>query len=253
MEKYIIAIPSYQRSEKQTTLEYLHKLGIPRELIHIFVQTEEDKAAYSQYETKANIIHAPAHGIATARNNILRHFAGSRNIVMMDDDISAISKLCGDKLVAIDTRAELADVFNRCFGAALNHNAPLFGIYPVHNAFFMSKTISTAVTVNTVLGFRKGYSIRFDESYTAKEDIELCGRLINSGTKVVRMNFLAPNAKHRTNGGGCHDTWASSANKTAVERLCKTYPKIFAPHSTKPDEVRVIHKDVKINLEKGKK
>lgn len=253
MEKYIIAIPSYQRAEKQITLDYLHRLGIPRELIYIFVQTAADQAAYSQHEGRATIVYAAANSIAAARNNILKYFAGVKNIVMMDDDISAISKLNGNKLVPIENRAELADTLNRCFGVALSHNSPLFGLYPVHNAFFMSKTISTAVTVNTVLGFAKGHSIRFDESYKAKEDIELCGRIINSGGKVVRINFLAPNAKHRTNSGGCHDTWASSANRAAVERLCKAYPKIFAPHSTKPDEVRVIHKDLKINLEKGKK
>lgn len=254
MEKFIIAIPSYQRAEKQATVDYLHGLGVPRERIYIFVQTAKDKEAYAQHEEKANIVLAAADGIAKARNNILRHFAGSRNILMMDDDISSIGKLKGKDIQAIESREEFADTFNRCFGMALKRGVAVWGIYPVHNAFFMSPTISTAVTVNTVVGFTKGQPHEFDDSFKAKEDIELCARILAAGGEVLRYNFLAMNAKHRTNAGGCHDAWHSNANRVAVERLCKMYPEILAPNSRKPDEVRVIAKDTnKINLRRGGK
>lgn len=248
MEKFVVAIPSYQRADKQPTLDYLVRLGIPRERIYIFVQTAKDRTDYSRYEDRASVVLSTATCIAEARNNILQHFRNTANVLMMDDDISTLSKLVKGKLVPIDTREEFSAVINKCFGIAAKHDAPLFGFYPVHNAFFMSANISTAVTVNTVLGFQKGHTLKFDGTYKAKEDIELCGRIIDGGGKVIRFNFLAPNAKHRTNAGGCHDTWASTENRTAVTRLCDTYPGIFAPHSTKPDEVRVIYKDTKIEL-----
>lgn len=245
-----MAIPSYQRSEKQPTLDYLEKIGAPKERVFVFVQTVSDFKAYQKHSNRANIVLAPAAGIAEARNNIVERFRDTNNVLMMDDDISTLSRLTADKLVPITTGEEFTDTVNRMFGVAKKYGAYLFGIYPVHNSFFMSRNISTAVTVNTVLGFVKGHSLKFDESYRAKEDIELCGRIINSGGKVLRYNFLAPNAKHRTNAGGCHDTWASAENRIAVDRLCETYPDIFARHCNKPDEVRVIYKDTKIELSK---
>jgi len=254
MESFIVAIPSYQRAEKQATVDYLSGLGIPKERIYIFVQTAKDRTEYGKYSDRANVVLAAADGIAKARNNILRHFAGAKNILMMDDDISRVSRMRKGKLVGIDTREEFAETFNRCFGMTQRRGGPLFGIYPVHNAFFMSQSISTAVTVNTVIGFLRGERLEFDESYKAKEDLELCARVLDGGRPVMRYNFLAMNAKHRTNAGGCHDAWHSDENRIAVERLCAAYPEIFAPHAKKADEVRVILKDEgKIDLAKRRK
>ena len=166
---------------------------------------------------------------------------------MMDDDVVGISRLRRDKLEPIISRSEFANVVNRCFATATG-KGKIFGIYPVHNAFFMSQSISTAVTVNTVIGFCRGFRCRFDESYKAKEDIELCARMLQAGEKVYRFNFLAVNAKHRTNAGGCHDIWASSENERTVKD-CDTYPDILASQTKKLDEVKVILKDTgKIEL-----
>lgn len=251
MENFIMAIPSYKRAERQITLEYLSGLGIPKERIYIFVQTAKDREAYKKYEDRANIVLAAANGVATARNNILRHFAGTANILMFDDDISSIGKLRNDKIVPIDTREEFAKLLNKCFNMAQKRKTPLFGLYPVHNAFFMSQSISTAVTVNTVIGFVRGHGLLFDETYKTKEDIELCARILNAGGEVLRYNFLAPNAKHRTNAGGCYDIWHSDENLKTVQRLAEAYPAILAPQTKKPHEVRVLLKDTnKIDLKK---
>lgn len=242
MENYVVAIPSYQRADKQITLEYLTSLGIPKERIYIFVQTIKDAAAYARHESSATVIYTAADGVAKARNNILRYFGGAANILTMDDDVVGISRLRKDKLVPITTRDEFTMFINRCFATAAR-DSTIFGIYPVHNAFFMSPTVSTAVTVNTVIGFSRGFNRWFDESYKAKEDIELCARILQSGERVYRFNFLAVNAKHRTNVGGCHDIWASNENVLTVKRLCNAYPEILAPQTKKPQEVRVIKKD----------
>ena len=42
MTEYIIGIPSYRRADKQTTLEYLERIGVSKERIVLSVQTEED-------------------------------------------------------------------------------------------------------------------------------------------------------------------------------------------------------------------
>lgn len=243
MENFIVAIPSFQRADKQETLEYFSNLGVPKERIYIFVQTATDREQYRRYEKQANIILAAADRVAKARNNILQHFGGSANILMLDDDISTISILRGGKLVQLETREELASNINRCFSLAKKRNAELFGLYPVYNAFFMSHTISLKATVNTAIGFVKGSNLRFDESYQTKEDIELCARILSAGGKVMRYNFLTIKPRHRTNAGGCHEVWKSGVNKESAERLCKEYPEILVPHSTRADEVRLTLKD----------
>nr|DAN84132.1 MAG TPA: hypothetical protein [Caudoviricetes sp.] len=243
MENFIVAIPSYQRVDKQETLEYFSSLGVPKERIYIFVQTSADREQYRRYESKANIVLAAADRVARARNNILQHFGGSTNILMLDDDISTISILRGGKLVPLKTREELASNINRCFAIAKKRGAELLGLYPVYNAFFMSRTISLKATVNTAIGFVKGSNLRFDESYQTKEDIELCARILSAGGNVIRYNFLTIKPRHRTNSGGCHEVWKSGVNKESAERLCKMYPDILAPHSTRADEVKLILKD----------
>lgn len=248
MERYVYAIPSYKRADEQGTLEYLSSLGVPKDLIWIFVQTAEDKDAYERYSDRANIVYRPAAGVAAARNNVLRELSAIHNIVMMDDDVSRILQMRQDKLVPIETREGLADLLNICFGKAARAGAEMWGMYPVDNAYFMSYTISTAVTVNTVIGFAAGTRKRFDTSFKAKEDIELCGRTLSSGEKVYRYNFLAYTAKHRTNKGGCYDVWKSNENRRTVERLCQMYPTIFAPKGNNPSEVRVLLKDNKISI-----
>ena len=248
MEKYVVAIPSYKRASQQITAEYFAGLGMPRDRIFIFVQTAEDLKEYKKNEQIATIKMAPANGVAKARNNILNSLVSFTNVLMLDDDVQSIGRLIKGETVPIQSREEMAQTINKCFAQAKGIGAPLFGIYPIDNAFFMSKSISKKVTVNTVLGFQRGFKERFDETYIAKEDLELCARIISEGKPVMRFNFLAVNAKHRTNAGGCFNVWKSAEHKKTVERLCKAYPDFFAPKGNNPNEVRVIAKDDKIQL-----
>ena len=247
-QNYVVAIPSYKRAGKQESLEYMSRNGVPKSRLYIFVQTPEDYQDYMIYSDKAQIIYAKADGVAAARNNILRFFGGKENILMLDDDISTFGILKNGKIEVVEGEKELSELITRCFETARKAKAPVFGFYPVYNDFFMSNSISTKVTVNTVLGFTAGNLIFLDESYRAKEDIELCARLLSYGKNILRFNFLAPKAKHRTNKGGCSDLWKGDANIDTVKRLCITYPYVLAPHATKSNEVRVILKDKKIKL-----
>lgn len=250
MQKFIMAIPSYQRAEAQGTLEYLSGIGIPKDRIYIFVQTESDWISYQKYESRCNVVFAAADGIAKARNNILRYFKGRFDIFMLDDDVSYIGRLRKNTIYPIQRKEEFEETIERCFEQARKKAAPMWGVYPVNNAFFMQKSISTKVTVNTAVGFTKGQILTFNETFTAKEDIELCARILHFGGTILRYNFLSVNAKHRTNTGGCYEAWHSSEHKATVARLCKMYPDVLAPNSRKPNEVRMVLKDRKIQLGK---
>lgn len=242
MEKFAIAIPSYRRSENQETLKLLRRIGIPRERIFIFVQTVEDATKYSQnYAEECSIILKYATNVAQARNNILDYFIseyGRIDILMLDDDITKFG-IFSKKLEEIENKEDFDRIFGRCFEIANKRNTALFGVYPIYNAFYMDRSITTKTTVNTLLGFTKKNSYRFNYTYDAKEDIELCGRILSQGKELLRFDFLAIEAKHRTNDGGTKEIWKSDKHEKTVKRLCLTYPNIFAPKKNNPKEVRL--------------
>lgn len=251
MDSFVVAIPSYKRADKQLTLKYMVSLGMRKEQIYIFVQTEDDLQAYeARYGGQAIIKYMPAESVAQARNNVLAYFDGSQSVLMLDDDIKRLAVLKGGKLSNIVSGDVFTKLFSSCF-AAVSGKGQIFGVYPIYNAFFMENSVSTRVTVNTVLGFPKGYRLRMDKNAKAKEDIELCGNIISSGGSVFRFNNICVDAKHRTNDGGCKDTWASDENRKAVEKLCFMFPDIFAPKTGNPNEVRLVCKDRKIKIREG--
>ena len=245
MDKYVYAIPSYRRAQRQVTLDYLNRIGVPKERIWIFVQTEDDYEEYQQHGSRANIVLMKASGIARARNNILNRLS-DQNLLMLDDDIKRISALKSGKLMGIESRIDMALAFNRCFQQARNLGARMFGVYPVDNAFFMSNDISTKVSVNTAIGYTAGFPFRFDERFETKEDAELCGRVLRKGCNVARYNNIAVSADHRKDTKGYKDAGHHEENLRSVKKLCARYPEIFAPQKGKPWEVRVKLKDEKV-------
>ena len=244
MEKFVYAIPSYNRVDKQVTLDYLSGMGVPKDKIWIFVQTEEDFGKYQRHADRATIVMMPATRGVAARNNILNRLQGE-NIVMMDDDVKAILSLNGGKLVAFEKRMDIAFAFNRCFEQTRGLRAKVFGIYPVANAFFMSNDVSTRVSINTIFGFASDFTVRFDERFETKEDAEICGRMLKHGSRIVRFNNLAVNADHRKDKNGYYDQWHHDENVRSVRQLCARFPDIFAPKKGQPWEVRVKLKDEK--------
>lgn len=242
MENFVIAIPSYQRADKQDTIKYLSRLGVPKDKIYIFVQTQNDYETYQKYAGAANIVCVKANTVSEARNNILRHF--DCNILMLDDDIRRLGTLKNGALIPTNDRAIFAENINRCFEYTKANKGKLFGVYPVYNDYFMSATISTKTSVNTVMGFVGKFDMEFDEGFVAKEDLELCGRILHRGGRVFRYNHIAVDAKHRTNDGGCKENWHNGENEKAARRLCIMYPEIYARQKN-PQEVRMAIKDVK--------
>ncbi len=252
--QFIYAIPSYNRAGKQKTVELLAGIGIKKERIFVFVQTAEDKEAYTKaIGDKAKIILKPAKRGVEARNNILNELAEQHNILMLDDDIKAIGVLKGEEIRAIDSAREMDGTFEKCFGTCKKAGASVFGIYPVYNAFFLSRTISTLSPINTVFGFAKGFKLRYNEDYDTKEDAELCARLLSFRKRILRFNFIAVDADHRKTKDGYIDDWHQEENIRCVRKLVFEYPEIYKPQKDKPWEVRSLVKDSKIILSGGKK
>lgn len=237
---FYFGIPSYKRSHEQLTLEYLEKLGYTKDQIIISTQTQQDFADYkAKFGDRASIIFNEGNCVGDNRNNILRHLNKDSQIVMLDDDIKSIQVLSQGKLKDIDNKEDLDLIIQDAFDYCKKHNARIWGIYPVNNAFFMKKTTDNRnIVIGCVMGLVNCFE--FDREFRTKEDYELCCREMKRGYNCVRFNYLTANAKHKTNSGGCKDDWKFEINKKCADMLINRYPLMIKRNGKKLDEVRYV-------------
>lgn len=235
MQKFKFAIPTYNRVEKQVSLEMLKDYGYSKEEIIMSTQTPEDYEKYSEkYGKDCTIIYREGDSVTKNRNTLIDYFDKGDWIIMLDDDVSGFYKLNGKKEEKIETKEELDKMFTDFFEYTEKNNGKIWGVYPVKNAFFMKKSINKKDIVNTCLGIIKDY--RFDEDFKAKEDIELCCRYIKNGYNIIRFNFVTYNARHKQKGG-CHDTWKTNENEKVAKRLVLKYPRLLRLNTKREGEV----------------
>ena len=137
---YVIAIPTFNRVEGlyNKTLYMLKQNKIPSSKIYLFVHNEEQKKLYETGLPKDSygkiIVTNLNKGLAGQRNFIVDYFNENQKILSLDDDVSAIMKLRGDKLVNTYT---LEKIIKRGFDLCKEYNYTLWGLYPSPNPFYM--------------------------------------------------------------------------------------------------------------------
>ena len=173
MSEIFFGIPSYKRPDAQPTLDMLLRLGIKPGNIIISVQTQEDREAYQRYADAARVIYRSGKNKSANANTILDLLPDGSKLVLLDDDIRTISCLTTDRrLRDLDTAEQFASMLKVGFAIARKHRAPGFGLYPVHNAFFMGHSYSQRnICIGTVLGLVVTKQ-RFDTRFDVKEDYE---------------------------------------------------------------------------------
>lgn len=238
MMDYKIGIASYNRAAKQRTIEYLAKIGFQKEQIILSLQTEKDFREYEKYRPfVGEYVFADADSAGKNRNNILRRMGAGERIVLIDDDISYISKKKDGTLIKIETKAQFDEMVYSGFKAAEEYHTIGFGLYPVHNLMFMKETISTRKIVDAgLMGLITG-EFQFDETLELKEDYDLCCRAIMKYGSFIRLdNYSAQSpAGHK---GGCESAWDDMELRIrTAELLVKRYPTLLKLNSKKGGEV----------------
>lgn len=220
----VFCIPSYNRCDEQKTLDYLESLGISKDDIYISTQTEEDYKKYKEkYGERANIIFGKGTCVADNRNNILNNFKKGQKIVMLDDDLSFIGILKGEKMIPFE-KHELFSFLNDAFNYCIKSNALIWTGYPVGNAYFMSLSISKKnFGVGCIMGIINS-DYRFNPKYKIKEDFEICLHTIKDGYNCIRFNFIHAKGKHKSKGG-CENFWQKDDECT--NRLLCEYSKLI--------------------------
>ena len=242
--KYIVAIPSYKRSDliSKNTLHTLISKKVPKEKIYIFVANENEKQDYLKNVPK-NMYHriiVGVIGLRDQRNFITKYFPEKQLIVELDDDVKDVLKLIpgkgidreeiqkNNKLTSIkDLNSFIVGAFDTIL---TNEKKPhLWGVYPVDNPYFMSNKVTDDLrfVVGPMWGKinRKNKDLKL--KLNEKEDFERTLRHYKMDKTVVRFNNITINTAYYTTPGGMQSEKKDryqEAEKSA-NYLVKHFPK----------------------------
>ncbi|MCD8206451.1 MAG: hypothetical protein LUD72_00785 [Bacteroidales bacterium] len=241
--EYLVGIASYKRAENQRTLAYLESIGVPKERILMAVQTSEDYDSYRAEGLESRVgklLYSPAETAGENRNTILDAVKSGTRLVLMDDDIACVSRLAGSRLESLNTVQKFEHMVGDGFRTAAKYHTSVFGLYPIHNAFYMGKqTRSRQVVIGTLMGVVVT-GMRFAQGMKTKEDYRFCCDTIRKYGNCVRLDYYACNAQHYT-AGGCEECWADKrATAETARKLVGTYPDILTLNPNRPGEVKMI-------------
>jgi len=224
---YHIAIPSYNRSEVigSKSLATLEKYGIDKDKITIFVVREEFiayKKACPGYQIVIGV-----KGLVEQREFIEHWFPLDSNILFMDDDISDLFFFSDAK-----TRQPISDLnqfISDGFLKASEIGATLWGIYPVDNAMFASKSEEISDGLSYIVGAFYGQKNTMDIRLKTGDGVEdrerTILRYLRDG-KVLRFNKVGLRTKYFAPGGLMSDE-RQKIHQIASETLVQKYPKLL--------------------------
>lgn len=245
MLDFWVGIASYKRPEGQRTLAYLEKIKFPKDRIILSVQNQEDEKAYKSAGIASRVgrfVFKMANSAGANRNTILDVLKPGENIVLLDDDLDSIDILEQREtpvLRALNTTSEFRQMVERGFTLASIHKTICWGVYPVHNSFFMKNDYSRRTIFTTQVMGLAASDMRFNAALQTKEDFELCCRIIRKYGSCVRLNNYT--IKERKMHGGCEAAWKDKeAARLVAEALCAKYPDILRLNSRRPGEVLMV-------------
>ena len=230
MVNYVVAIPTYNRVEEviRKTLNTLKDGGISKNKIYLFVANKEQYNLYEEQVPKnlyKEIVIGKL-GITNQRIFISRYFNEGQYVISMDDDVEALEQLRGEKLSKIK---DLDGFFTDAYRILKEEDLFIWGIYAVHNPFFMYKKITT--DLRFIIGVTFGFIVRHNNKLKpsikaeTKEDYEQTILYFKMDGGVVRFNYITAKTKFNSPGGLGTDRF--DRNKKAAEYLHKTYPDII--------------------------
>ncbi len=195
----MIVIPSYKRCKYMKTIKTLEKYNIPKDSITIYViQEEEDE--YKKEFPDYNIV-VGVKGIVQQRKFIMNQFPEGTPLVFMDDDL--------DEIDLSMTNFTLQQFIEHAFQKCKEHNAYIWGVYPVYNPFFRKSRPDMSTCLNFIVGCFYGIINRKNSNLDVtlchhgnKEDVERSIRYFIEDGIVLRFNKVAPKTKYYGSIGG---------------------------------------------------
>ena len=238
--EYVITIPSYNRTKTITekTLSVLKSYSIPKDNIYVFVADDVQRDLYKS-EVPADLyghLIVAKKGLVNARNFITDYFEENQAIVSFDDDVSEIVVL--NDMKKLERLPDLEKLITSAFNACTSQKRRLWGIYPIANAFYMSKTISTDLKfcIGHMWGCFNTKDIRVTMDY--KEDYERTLKFAVRDGGVIRFNSVAAKTKLGAPGGiGVSAEKRIEENTLISNKLITMFPGLVRLNPRRPGEV----------------
>lgn len=219
---YIVVIPSYKRAQllKEKTMKTLIEGHVNPKNIYIFVANQEEKLEYVKIFPNIKVI-VGVPGITAQRKFIINYFPENKEIVSIDDDVSALIT-CDGTITNIDV------FFKKAFKDLHDHKLKLWGVYPTPNPFYMkgAKPVTTSLKfiIGTLHGFINDHSIKTSD-IKEKEDVEYSILHYQKYKGVLRYNHVSMKTKFKNPLGGLGGIEKRfQDNKDAAEYLHEKYP-----------------------------
>jgi hypothetical protein len=224
---YFIAIPSYKRYNicNQQTLNTLHKLGIPKDKINVFVVEEEyDTYLGTLNHEYYNKIIVGKKGLIQQRAFIETYYPLEANIVSLDDDIKSID-------LSLTEFLNLDSFFTKAFEDLKLHKAFIWGVYPVFNSFFRESKTFLTTELKYIVGAFYGFINRqnmlpLSLENDNKEDVERSIKYFLYDGIVLRYNKVGFETKYYGKDGGGMGKFEDriQSMKTSALQLHSQYP-----------------------------
>lgn len=210
-EAYEICIPSYRRAQTQKTLDYLEKIGAPKEHITLSVQTMDDLFKYKEAgvgKRVNEILYREGSCVSDNRNTLLDRFPAGKKLVLMEDDVDKVQALVIErgtgkkKLRTIETWTELRQVIEKGFATASLYRTVAFGLNLMTNPFYMQQGHHRTKLCGFGLYGIINTAMRFDRTFTVFDDPEFEARVIKRyGAHPVLDGYTAINASLKAKSG----------------------------------------------------
>ena len=214
---YIIVIPSYQRAGllNDRTLLALHRHGIPKELIHVFV-VEEELEKYTQ-TLNPSFYHqliVGVRGLIPQRTFMEDYFPEGQYIVSMDDDIDDID-------LSLTSFTTLDLFLTQAFQVCIQKSAYIWGVYPVYNPFFRRRDIECGLQfiVGAFYGIINRHGITPSLESACKDDVERSILYYLKDGNVVHFGKVGFKTKYYGKVGGL----GNFKSRLEVSRLASVY------------------------------
>lgn len=235
---YRVIIPTYKRYDKVAPIK---GLGLSVDRYALCVNDAEEKRRYREHYPDVEILVSGQKGCTASRNWLLDKFPVGTKMVQVDDDVEGLYEIRGkgrENLVKM-AGEEVDMLIKKGFAMCQTNETKLWGVYPVHNHYFMSRSIVPhAHVVGMWMGIIVGKE-RFDPTLNSKVDYAFTIQHILRYKKVIRFNYVCVKGKYASNKGGLQTVRTDSREEAEVQYLLQKYPK-FVRRNTKREGSEIL-------------
>lgn len=204
MSMFEVAIPSHDRVRRLTgqSLRMLADGGVDRERITIFVdepelahyKTQLDPGLYGHLERGGRLMREQYAAMEA-------HYDEGTHLLCMDDDIKSIRQRID--MQHSEPVGDVRSLVQLLFELAGRNGTGLWGLYPIHNPFFMKARTNVGLhfLIGQVYGMVVDHSPELQVRFPAKTDYERTLRWFRRDGAVTRFDFLAADTHMLAPGG----------------------------------------------------